>query len=154
MFSTIPFYQKAQKAGINPIIGCETYVAVESRHNKKPAAGGGWGNNHLILLVQNQTGYQNLMKLVTAGYLEGFYYRPRIDMDLLREYSEGLICMSACLKGVVPEKMLKGDYEGAKKEALLFSEIFQDRYYLEIQNHGIPEEEQNLKNMKKLSFFL
>ena len=72
-------------------------------------------------------------------------------MDLLREYSEGLICMSACLKGVVPEKMLKGDYEGARKEALLFSEIFQDRYYLEIQNHGIPEEEQNLKNMKKLS---
>ena len=91
------------------------------------------------------------MKLVTAGYLEGFYYRPRIDMDLLREYSDGLICMSACLKGVVPEKMLKGDYEGAKKEALIFSEIFPDRYYLEIQNHGIAEEVANIKNMKKLS---
>ncbi|MDC3166144.1 DNA polymerase III subunit alpha [Candidatus Marinimicrobia bacterium] len=151
MFSVLPYYKQAKKAGIKPIIGCEIYVAVGSRFEKKTRSDGGWGNNHLILLAQNFTGYKNLMKLVTAGYLEGFYYRPRIDMDLLREYSEGLICMSACLKGVVPEKMLKGDYEGAKKEALLFSEIFQDRYYLEIQNHGIPEEEQNLKNMKKLS---
>ena len=151
MFSVLPYYKQAKKAGIKPIIGCEIYVAVGSRFEKKARSDGGWGNNHLILLAQNFTGYRNLMKLVTAGYLEGFYYRPRIDMDLLREYSEGLICMSACLKGVVPEKMLKGDYEGAKKEALLFSEIFQDRYYLEIQNHGIPEEEQNLKNMKKLS---
>ena len=151
MFSVLPYYKQAKKAGIKPIIGCEIYVAVGSRFEKKARSDGGWGNNHLILLAQNFTGYRNLMKLVTAGYLEGFYYRPRIDMDLLREYSEGLICMSACLKGVVPEKMLKGDYEGAKKEALLFSEIFPDRYYLEIQNHGIPEEEQNLKNMKKLS---
>ena len=151
MFSVLPYYKQAKKAGIKPIIGCEIYVAVGSRFEKKTRPDGGWGNNHLILLAQNFTGYKNLMKLVTAGYLEGFYYRPRIDMDLLREYSEGLICMSACLKGVVPEKMLKGDYEGARKEALLFSEIFQDRYYLEIQNHGIPEEEQNLKNMKKLS---
>ena len=151
MFSVLPYYKQAKKAGIKPIIGCEIYVAVGSRFEKKTRSDGGWGNNHLILLAQNFTGYKNLMKLVTAGYLEGFYYRPRIDMDLLREYSEGLICMSACLKGVVPEKMLKGDYEGARKEALLFSEIFQDRYYLEIQNHGIPEEEQNLKNMKKLS---
>ena len=151
MFSVLPYYKQAKKAGIKPIIGCEIYVAVGSRFEKKARSDGGWGNNHLILLAQNFTGYKNLMKLVTAGYLEGFYYRPRIDMDLLREYSEGLICMSACLKGIVPEKMLKGDYEGARKEALLFSEIFQDRYYLEIQNHGIPEEEQNLKNMKKLS---
>tara|TARA_X000000950_G_scaffold4741_1_gene4909 strand:- start:3598 stop:7032 length:3435 start_codon:yes stop_codon:yes gene_type:complete len=151
MFSVLPYYKQAKKAGIKPIIGCEIYVAVGSRFEKKTRSDGGWGNNHLILLAQNFTGYKNLMKLVTAGYLEGFYYRPRIDMDLLREYSEGLICMSACLKGVVPEKMLKGDYQGARKEALLFSEIFQDRYYLEIQNHGIPEEEQNLKNMKKLS---
>ena len=151
MFSVLPYYKQAKKAGIKPIIGCEIYVAVGSRFEKKTRSDGGWGNNHLILLAQNFTGYKNLMKLVTAGYLEGFYYRPRIDMELLREYSEGLICMSACLKGVVPEKMLKGDYEGARKEALLFSEIFQDRYYLEIQNHGIPEEEQNLKNMKKLS---
>ena len=109
MFSVLPYYKQAKKAGIKPIIGCEIYVAVGSRFEKKTRPEGGWGNNHLILLAQNFTGYRNLMKLVTAGYLEGFYYRPRIDMDLLREYSDGLICMSACLKGVVPEKMLKGD---------------------------------------------
>ena len=151
MFSVLPYYKEAKKAGIKPIIGCEIYVAVGSRFEKKTQAEGGWGNNHLILLAQNYTGYRNLMKLVTAGYLEGFYYRPRIDIDLLKKYNEGLICMSACLKGVVPEKMLRGDYKGARKEALLFSEIFQDRYYLEIQNHGIPEEEANIRNMKKLS---
>ena len=151
MFSVVPYYNEAKKAGIKPIIGCEIYVATGSRFEKKTTAEGGWGNNHLILLAQNYTGYKNLMKLVTAGYLEGFYYRPRVDVDLLRQYSEGLICMSACLKGEVPEKMLRGDYEGAKEAALRFAEIFPDRYYLEIQNHGIPEEEANIKNMKKLA---
>ena len=151
MFSVVPYYKYAKNAGIKPIIGCEIYVATGSRFEKNHHPGGGWGNNHLILLAQNFTGYKNLMKLVTAGYLEGFYYRPRIDMELLRQYSEGLICMSACLKGEVPERMLNGDYEGAKNAALSFSEIFPDRYYLEIQNHGIPEEEANIQNMKKLS---
>ena len=151
MFSVVPYYKYAKNAGIKPIIGCEIYVATGSRFDKNHHPGGGWGNNHLILLAQNFTGYKNLMKLVTAGYLEGFYYRPRIDMELLRQYSEGLICMSACLKGEVPERMLNGDYEGAKNAALSFSEIFPDRYYLEIQNHGIPEEEANIQNMKKLS---
>ena len=151
MFSVIPFYKNAMKQGIKPIIGCETYVAVGSRHNKKPMPGGGWGNNHLILLAQNQIGYQNLMKLVTIGYLEGFYYRPRIDMDLIEKYSDGLICLSGCLKGEIPEKMLKGDYEGAKKSAIKYSEIFNDRFYLEVQNHGIAEEIANIENMKKLS---
>jgi len=151
MFSVIPFYKNAMKQGIKPIIGCETYVAVESRHNKKPMAGGGWGNNHLILLAQNQIGYKNLMKLVTIGYLEGFYYRPRIDMELIEKYSDGLICLSGCLKGEIPEKMLKGDYEGAKNAAIKYSEIFNDRFYLEVQNHGIAEEIANIENMKKLS---
>jgi len=151
MFSVVPYYKEAKKAGIKPIIGCEIYVAVGSRFEKKTRPEGGWGNNHLILLAQNYTGYKNLMKLVTAGYLEGFYYRPRIDIELLRQYSDGLICLSACLKGEVPEKMLQGDYEGAKEAALRFAEIFPDRYYLEIQNHGIPEEEANIKNMKKLA---
>ena len=91
------------------------------------------------------------MKLVTAGYLEGFYYRPRVDIDLLKEFNEGLICLSGCLKGELPEKMLKGDFEGAKKTAIMYSQIFNERYYLEIQNHGIPEEEANIANMKKLS---
>ncbi|MEC9377114.1 MAG: DNA polymerase III subunit alpha, partial [Candidatus Neomarinimicrobiota bacterium] len=151
MFSVVPYYQKAKKAGIKPIIGCEAYVAVGSRFDKQARAEGGWGNNHLVLLAQNYTGYKNLMKLVTAGYLEGFYYRPRMDLELLRQYSEGLICMSACLKGEIPEKMLQGDYEGAKEAALRYAEIFPERFYLEIQNHGIPEEEANIKNMKKLS---
>ena len=151
MFSTIPYYKEAKKAGIKPIIGCEIYVATGSRFDKQQRPEGGWGNNHLILLAQNYEGYKNLMKLVTAGYLEGFYYRPRIDIELLQDYSEGLICLSGCLKGEVPEKMLRGDYEGAKKSAILFSEIFPNRYYLEIQNHGIPEEEANIVNMKKLS---
>ena len=154
MFSVVPYYKQAKKAGIKPIIGCEIYVATGSRFDKHQRPGGGWGNNHLILLAQNFNGYKNLMKLVTAGYLEGFYYRPRIDMELLRQYNEGLICMSACLKGEVPEKMLRGDYDGARNTALEFSEIFADRYYLEIQNHGIPEEEANIQNMKKLSLDL
>ena len=154
MFSVVPYYKQAKKAGIKPIIGCEIYVATGSRFDKHQRPDGGWGNNHLILLAQNFNGYKNLMKLVTAGYLEGFYYRPRIDMELLRQYNEGLICMSACLKGEVPEKMLRGDYDGARNTALEFSEIFADRYYLEIQNHGIPEEEANIQNMKKLSLDL
>ncbi len=151
MFSVIPYYKEAKKSGIKPIIGCEIYVATGSRFDKKTRADGGWGNNHLILLAKDFIGYKNLMKLVTAGYLEGFYYRPRIDMELIRKYSDGLICLSGCLKGEIPEKMLNNDYEGAKKSALEFSEIFPNRYYLEIQNHGIPEEEQNIQNMKKLS---
>jgi|MDSZ01.3.fsa_nt_gb DNA polymerase-3 subunit alpha len=151
MFSVIPYYKSAKKAGVKPIIGCETYVAVGSRFDKKPRSDGGWGNNHLVLLAQNYTGYQNLMKLVTCGYLDGFYYRPRIDIDLLREHSEGIICLSGCLKGEIPEKMLKGDWDGAKEAALRFAEIFNDRFYLEVQNHGIPDEIQNIQNLKKLA---
>ena len=151
LFSVIPYYKAAQKAGVKPIIGCETYVAVGSRFDKKARSDGGWGNNHLVLLAQNYKGYQNLMKLVTHGYLEGFYYRPRIDIDLLKEHSEGLVCLSGCLKGEIPEKMLKDDWKGAKDAALRFAEIFEDRFYLEVQNHGIPDEIQNIQNMKKLS---
>ena len=151
MFSVIPFYKRVKRVGIKPIIGCEIYVSIGSRFEKKARSDGGWGNNHLILLAQNFTGYRNLMKLVTAGYLEGFYYRPRIDLELLEKYSDGLICLSACLKGEVPEKMLNGDFKGAKRSALRFAEIFPDRYYLEIQNHGIPEEITNIENMRKLA---
>lgn len=150
MFSTVSFYQKAGDAGVKPIIGCEIYVAQGSRFDKKPRTEGGWGNNHLLLLAQNYIGYKNLMKLVTLGYLEGFYYRPRVDMDLLRKYSEGIICCSGCLKGEVPEKALKGDWEGAVATAQEFAEIFPGRYYLEVQNHGIDEEQANIRNMIKL----
>ena len=151
MFSVIPYYKSAKSAGIKPIIGCETYVAMGSRFDKKPRSDGGWGNNHLVLLAKDYTGYQNLMKLVTHGYLEGFYYRPRIDIELLKKHSDGLICLSGCLKGEIPEKMLKDDWKGAQEAALRFAEIFPDRFYLEVQNHGIPDEEKNIKNIKKLS---
>ena len=151
MFSVVPYYKSAKKAGVKPIIGCETYVAVGSRFDKKPRSDGGWGNNHLVLLAQNYQGYKNLMKLVTHGYLEGFYYRPRVDIELLKEHNEGIICLSGCLKGEIPEKMLKDDWDGAKEAALRFAEIFENRFYLEVQNHGIPDEIQNIENMKKLS---
>jgi len=150
-FSVIPFYKATKAAGVKPIIGCEIYVAQGSRFDKKQTAQGGWGNNHLVLLVQNYTGYKNLMKLVTYGYLEGFYYRPRVDKELLEKYNEGLICLSACLKGEIPEKLLKNNWAGAKTAALGYAEIFKDRYFLEIQNHGIPEEQQNIESLKKLS---
>ena len=151
MFSAVSFYNNANKTGIKPIVGSEVYVAVNNRFDKKPRAEGGWGNNHLILLAQNYTGYKNLMKLITMGYLEGFYYRPRIDKDILREFSDGLICMSACLKGEVPEKLVNNDWDGAKETALEYAEIFPDRYFLEVQNHGIDQEQVNIENMKKLA---
>ncbi len=151
MFSAVSFYNNANKTGIKPIVGSEVYVAVNNRFDKKPRAEGGWGNNHLILLAQNYTGYKNLMKLITVGYLEGFYYRPRIDKDILREFSDGLICMSACLKGEVPEKLVNNDWVGAKETALEYAEIFPDRYFLEVQNHGIDQEQVNIENMKKLA---
>lgn len=151
MFSVVPYYKSAKKAGVKPIIGCEIYVAHGSRFDKKPRAEGGWGNNHLILLAQNFTGYRNLMKLVTIGYLEGFYYRPRIDKELLKDHSEGLICSSGCLKGEVSEKLLNNDWVGAKETALEFAEMFPGRYYLEIQNHGIEAEEKNVELITKLA---
>ena len=141
MFSAVAFYKAAKKAGVNPIVGCEAYVAQGDRFDKTPKRDGGWGNNHLVLLAQNYTGYKNLMKLTTAGYLEGFYYRPRVDKNLLREYSEGIICLSACLKGEIQEYAVKDDLDGAKRTALEYAEIFPGRFYLELQNHSIPEEE-------------
>ena len=150
MFSAISFYKQAKAAGIKPIIGCEVYVAQGNRSDKTPRPGGGWGNNHLLLIAQNNIGYSNLMKLSTAGYLEGFYYRPRVDKDLLRKYSDGIICLSACLKGEVQELAVKGDWDGAKKVALEFAEIFPDRFYLELMNHGIPEEEAARTQISKL----
>lgn len=151
MFSAVAFYKAAKAAGVKPIIGCEAYVAQGDRFDKTPKRDGGWGNNHLVLLAQNYTGYKNLIKLVTAGYLEGFYYRPRVDKDLLREYSEGLICLSACLKGEVQECAFKGDSEGAKRSALQYAEIFPGRFFLEVQNHSIPEEDAARTEIRKLA---
>ncbi len=151
MFSAVNFYKKAKNNGIKPIIGCEAYVAQGDRFDKTPKRDGGWGNNHLVLLAQNYTGYQNLMKLSTAGYLEGFYYRPRVDKELLKQYSDGIICLSACLKGEIQELAVKGDVAGAKRVALEFAEIFPDRFYLELHNHGIPEEDASRAVVKNLA---
>ncbi len=154
LFSMIPFYNAARKKGLKPILGCEMYVSIGNHTDKKQittAGGKKWGYNHLVLLVQNQIGYKNLMKLVSIGYLEGFYYRPRVDKTLLRKYNEGLICTSACLAGEINQYASQNDYESAKNAALEYAEIFQDRFYIEIQNHQIPEELASHSILKKLS---
>ncbi len=154
LFSMIPFYKAARKKGLKPILGCEIYVSVGNHTDKKQittSTGKKWGYNHLILLVQNQIGYKNLIKLVSIGYLDGFYYRPRVDKMLLQKYNEGLICTSACLAGEINQYAINDDYESAKKAALEYVEIFHDRFYLEIQNHQIPEEIATHSIIKKLS---
>lgn len=151
LFSMIPFYKEARKKGVKPIIGCEVYVSIGDHTVRKRIPGQGFGYHHLVLIAQNETGYRNLIKLVSIGYLNGFYYRPRVDKKLLKQYNEGLICTSACLKGEVTEYAYLGDYENAKKAALEYSEIFPDNFYLEIQNHNIPEEIAAHSILKKLS---
>ena len=138
MYGVIDFYKAAKKAGVKPIIGCEVYVAPRSRTDK--AYGIDYEAYHLILLCMNETGYQNLSFMVSRGFLDGFYSKPRVDMDLIRSHSEGLICLSACVAGRVPQLLLANDYEGAKAAALEFSEIFPGRYYLELQDHGLEEQ--------------
>lgn len=139
MYGAVDFYDKAVSAGIKPIIGCEVYVAKGSRFNKERNAESGY--SHLILLCRNETGYKNLIHLVSKGFTEGFYTKPRIDKELLKNHSEGLIALSACLAGEVPSKLLRGDYDGAKSAALEYLQIFgEDNYYLELQDHGYSEE--------------
>src|SRR3989339_1953545 len=135
LYGAIEFYQKAKKAGIKPIIGCEMYVT-ENMRDKQPTS-----NRrdyfHLVLLAKNNTGYQNLIKLVTASHLEGFYYKPRIDKNLLRRHSEGLIALSACLGGELSRAILANKHDKAKKIALEYSEILgPGNYYIEIQQHA------------------
>ncbi|MDZ4724077.1 MAG: DNA polymerase III subunit alpha [candidate division Zixibacteria bacterium] len=141
LFGAAEFYKKAIKAGVKPIIGTEAYVAGGSRFDKKPSSVYPDGGFHLVLLAKNRIGYQNLLKLSTAGYLEGFYHRPRIDKALLKQYSEGLIATSACMKGEVNWNLLKGDTEAAVASARELAEIFgEGNFYLEIQDHGIEKE--------------
>ena len=140
MYGVVEFYQQAVKQGVQPIIGCEVYVAPGSRTEKK-AGGDGEAYYHLVLLAQNATGYQNLMALVSRGFTEGFYYKPRVDKELLQIYSEGLIALSACLAGDVPASLLKGDREGARALAEEYCRIFgRENFFLEIQDHGMEEQ--------------
>ncbi|MFZ2394659.1 MAG: DNA polymerase III subunit alpha [Smithella sp.] len=138
MFGAIDFYQHAYKHGVKPIIGCELYVAP---HKLTDRTAGGESAKHLIVLVKNAQGYKNLMKLTTAGYLKGFYYRPRVDKELLKECHEGLIASSACLHGEIADLIMQGNIEEAKKVARHYQEIFgEDNFYLEIMENGIPEQ--------------
>jgi len=140
LFGVIEHYKACKEVGIKPIIGCEVYVAIESRHLRKAARGLAHASNHLVLLAKNATGYRNLTKLVSKGYTEGYYYNPRVDKELLREYSEGLVCLSACVAGEVPHMIQREGVAEAEKVAREFMEIFGDDYYLEIQRHGIDIE--------------
>ncbi len=151
MFGAIEFYEKATARGIKPIIGCEMYVAPESRFNKSSHGIRGAGF-HLVLLAKNMTGYKNLMELVSMGYLEGFYYKPRVDKELLARHSKGLIALSACLKGEVPHFVLSDQWEQAKKTALEYSDIFgKDNFYLELQDNHLEEQNRLNKDLIKLA---
>jgi len=142
LFAAAEFYKKATRAGIKPIIGTESYVAAGSRFDKRPSGKFPDGGFHLVLLAKNRTGYQNLIKLSSAGFLEGFYHRPRIDKEILRECAEGLIALSACLKGEVSWNLLHGNVDGAVQAAVELQEIFgEGNFYLEMQNHGIDKEQ-------------
>ena len=135
MYGAIEFYKAAVERGIKPIIGCEVYVAPHSRNQKETKK-----EYHLVLLAQNKKGYENLTKLVSIAYLEGFYYKPRVDKEVLAAHSEGLIALSACLAGEIPALILQGSADEAKKAALQYKEIFKERFYLELQDHGIKEQ--------------
>ncbi len=148
MYGVIDFYREAKKQGINPILGCEVYVAPNSRFDRE-VTGGDDRYYHLVLLAENNEGYANLMKIVSKGFVDGYYYRPRVDKALLREYHSGIIALSACLAGEVQRYIVKGLYEEAKKTALEYRDIFgEGNYFLELQDHGIPD--QTLVNQQLL----
>ncbi|MBR0085102.1 MAG: DNA polymerase III subunit alpha [Lachnospiraceae bacterium] len=141
MYGVIDFYREARKCGIHPVIGCEVYVAPGSRFDKNGKGDDRY--NHLVLLAENNTGYHNLMKLVSKGFTEGYYYRPRVDKELLRTYHEGIIALSACLAGEVQRYLLRGFYDEAKAAALELNDIFgENNFFRELQNHGLPEQQQ------------
>ena len=140
MYGVIDFYKKAREAGIKPILGCEIYVAPGSRFDREVGKGDD-RYHHLVLLAENNEGYKNLMKIVTRGFTEGYYYRPRVDYEILERYHEGIIALSACLAGEIPGKLLKNDEEGAKASALRLQSIFgEGNFFLELQDHGIREQ--------------
>ncbi|HEV3234574.1 MAG TPA: DNA polymerase III subunit alpha [Candidatus Dormibacteraeota bacterium] len=139
LYGVVPFYKACRSAGVKPIIGCETYVAQRSLHDKESRVDR--DPHHLVLLAQNQVGYQNLMQMISTAHLEGFYVRPRVDKELLARHSEGVIALSACLAGELSQRLQGGDIDGGVEVASQYREIFGDRYFLEVQNHGIPEED-------------
>ena len=142
MYGVIDFYKKAKEVGIKPILGCEIYVAPGSRFDREQSRGED-RYYHLVLLAENDQGYKNLMKIVTRGFTEGYYYRPRVDYEVLEQYHEGIIALSACLAGEIPNKILKEDYEGARAAARRMNELFgQGNFFLELQDHGLRDQTQ------------
>mgnify|MGYP000832168001 CR=1 FL=1 len=149
MYGAVDFYKECKRQGIKPIIGCEVYVAPRTRFDKEKVLDKEY--NHLVLLVKNEIGYKNLIKMVSLSYTEGFYFKPRIDCDLLEKYSDGLVCLSACLAGEIPQLLLKREYDEARERSLWFNSVFGDgNYYLEIQNHGIPEQKTVIDGIVRL----
>ena len=149
MYGVVDFYKAAKKAGIKPIIGCEVYVAPRTRFDRVHELDS--EARHLVLLCRNEEGYRNLSHMVSQAFTEGFYIKPRIDMDLLRQYSGGLIALSACLAGELPRRLRRGDYAGAKAHALEMRELFgEDGYYLELQDHGLPEDKELIQGILRL----
>ena len=150
MYGVIDFYRAARAAGINPILGCEVYVAPGSRFDRE-AGSGDDRYYHLVLLAENNQGYSNLMKIVSKGFVEGFYYKPRVDLSLLEKYHEGIIALSACLAGEVARFLTRGMYEDAKKAALRYQDIFgKGNFFLELQDHGIPEQQNVNQQLLKI----
>ncbi|MFR9296857.1 MAG: PHP domain-containing protein, partial [Aedoeadaptatus pacaensis] len=148
MYGMVAFYKAATAAGVKPILGCEVYVtkqdkSVTDKSNRR---------YHLILLAENQAGWENLMSIVSIGYVDGFYYKPRVDMEDLRKHSEGIIATSACLGGEVQQELLQGNDEGAKEAALRYREIFgEDNFFLELQDHGMREQKEVNRKLLRLS---
>jgi DNA polymerase-3 subunit alpha len=141
LFGAVQFFSQAAKSGVKPVLGCEVYVAPRSRFDSAPTPDGGPSAYHLILIVKNQEGYKNLSRLVTLGHLEGFYYHPRVDMDLLREHHSGLICLSACLKGQIPSLLMSERLKEAREKTIELASIFDGgRFFLEVQANGLPEQ--------------
>ena len=152
MFGVIDFYRAAKAAGIKPILGCEVYVAPGSRFDKEPGVRGEDRYYHLVLLAENDQGYHNLMKIVSRGFTEGYYYKPRVDMEVLREFHEGIIALSACLAGEVQKNILRGMYEEGKAAALRYQEIFgEGNFFLELQDHGMQEQKQVNQSLLRMS---
>ena len=149
MYGVIDFYRACIKENIKPVIGCEVYVAPHSRFDKTSSYEKYY---HMVLLCENNTGYQNLIKLVSYGFTEGFYSKPRIDDELLEKYHEGLICLSACLAGEIPQKLLDGDYNGAKAKAEYYRDLFgKDNFFIELQDHGIEEQQRIIPNLVRIA---
>lgn len=152
MYGCVDFYKQAKNMGIKPILGCEVYVVRKSRHLKQNDSDN--KTHHLVLLVKNEKGYQNLMKIASVASIEGFYYKPRIDREFLSKHSEGLIALSACLGGEVQRSILNNNLDRAREAAMFYKETFKDGFYLELQNHGLDEQrkvnEVNIELSKEL----